>query len=53
MEKALEVANLHAWYGESHILHDLSFSVAKGGQHAIPPGEYEAMNNDMFPADSN
>ncbi|RYE68898.1 MAG: ABC transporter ATP-binding protein, partial [Oxalobacteraceae bacterium] len=26
MEKALEVANLHAWYGESHILHDLSFS---------------------------
>ena len=30
MEKALEVANLHAWYGESHILHDLSFSVAKG-----------------------
>ena len=30
MEKALVVANLHAWYGESHILHDLSFSVAKG-----------------------
>jgi branched-chain amino acid transport system ATP-binding protein len=30
MEKALEVANLHAWYGESHILHDLSFSVARG-----------------------
>nr|WP_217346238.1 ABC transporter ATP-binding protein [Noviherbaspirillum sp. L7-7A]MBV0880634.1 ABC transporter ATP-binding protein [Noviherbaspirillum sp. L7-7A] len=30
MEKALEVANLHAWYGESHILHDLSFSVSKG-----------------------
>ena len=30
MEKALEVANLHAWYGESHILHDLSFSVNKG-----------------------
>jgi branched-chain amino acid transport system ATP-binding protein len=30
MEKALEVANLHAWYGESHILHDLSFSVEKG-----------------------
>ena len=30
MEKALEVANLHAWSGESHILHDLSFSVAKG-----------------------
>ena len=30
MEKALEIANLHAWYGESHILHDLSFSVDKG-----------------------
>ena len=30
MEKALEVANLHAWYGESHILHDLSISVDKG-----------------------
>jgi branched-chain amino acid transport system ATP-binding protein len=30
METALEVANLHAWYGESHILHDLSFSVDKG-----------------------
>jgi branched-chain amino acid transport system ATP-binding protein len=30
MEKALEAANLHAWYGESHILHDLSFSVDKG-----------------------
>ena len=30
MDKALEVANLHAWYGESHILHDLSFSVDKG-----------------------
>ncbi|MBK4737101.1 ABC transporter ATP-binding protein [Noviherbaspirillum pedocola] len=30
MEKALEVADLHAWYGESHILHGLSFSVDKG-----------------------
>ena len=30
MEKALEVTNLHAWYGESHILHDLSLSVDKG-----------------------
>ena len=30
MEKALEIANLHAWYGESHILHDLSISVDKG-----------------------
>ena len=30
MEKALEVTNLHAWYGESHILHDLSISVDKG-----------------------
>jgi branched-chain amino acid transport system ATP-binding protein len=30
MEKALEVADLHAWYGESHILHGISFSVNKG-----------------------
>jgi branched-chain amino acid transport system ATP-binding protein len=30
MEKALEISNLHAWYGESHILHDLNFSVNKG-----------------------
>lgn len=30
MEKALEVTNLNAWYGESHILHGLSFSVNKG-----------------------
>ncbi len=30
MEKALEITNLHAWYGESHILHDLSISVDKG-----------------------
>ncbi len=30
MEKALEITNLHAWYGESHILHDLNFSVNKG-----------------------
>jgi len=30
MEKALEVADLHAWYGESHILHGISFSVDKG-----------------------
>jgi branched-chain amino acid transport system ATP-binding protein len=29
-EKALEVADLNAWYGESHILHGLSFSVNKG-----------------------
>jgi branched-chain amino acid transport system ATP-binding protein len=27
---ALEVANLHAWYGESHILHDVNLSVAQG-----------------------
>ena len=27
---ALEVANLHAWYGESHILHDVNFSVGRG-----------------------
>jgi YVTN family beta-propeller protein len=28
------------------------FSVAKGGEHAIPPGEYEAMMKEMLPADS-
>jgi branched-chain amino acid transport system ATP-binding protein len=28
--KALEIANLHAWYGESHILHDVNFSVNQG-----------------------
>jgi branched-chain amino acid transport system ATP-binding protein len=28
--KALEIANLHAWYGESHILHDVNFSVNRG-----------------------
>ncbi|MES2535559.1 MAG: ABC transporter ATP-binding protein [Pseudomonadota bacterium] len=30
VEKALEITNLHAWYGESHILHDVNFSVNKG-----------------------
>ncbi|MGT2511195.1 ABC transporter ATP-binding protein [Cupriavidus basilensis] len=30
MEKALEVVDLHAWYGESHILHGLNFAVNKG-----------------------
>ncbi|WP_334189761.1 ABC transporter ATP-binding protein, partial [Noviherbaspirillum sp.] len=29
-DKALEIANLHAWYGESHILHDVNFSVNHG-----------------------
>jgi branched-chain amino acid transport system ATP-binding protein len=28
--KALEVANLQAWYGESHILHDVNFTVHRG-----------------------
>jgi branched-chain amino acid transport system ATP-binding protein len=28
--KALEIKNLHAWYGESHILHQLEFSVEQG-----------------------
>jgi branched-chain amino acid transport system ATP-binding protein len=28
--KALEIANLHAWYGESHILHDVNFTVNRG-----------------------
>jgi branched-chain amino acid transport system ATP-binding protein len=27
---ALEISNLHAWYGESHILHDVNFSVQRG-----------------------
>jgi branched-chain amino acid transport system ATP-binding protein len=27
---ALEVTNLHAWYGESHILHDVDLTVAQG-----------------------
>ena len=26
----LEVADLHAWYGESHVLHGMSFSVREG-----------------------
>lgn len=30
MEMALEVENLHAWYGESHILHGINFSVGQG-----------------------
>ncbi len=27
---ALELTNVHAWYGESHILHDVDFSVGQG-----------------------
>lgn len=27
---ALEIRNLQAWYGESHILHDIDFTVAQG-----------------------
>lgn len=30
MTFALEINGLHAWYGESHILHDMNLSVAKG-----------------------
>jgi branched-chain amino acid transport system ATP-binding protein len=30
MTLALEIKGLHAWYGESHILHDMNLSVAKG-----------------------
>lgn len=30
MTAALEITNLHAWYGESHILHDVSLSVQPG-----------------------
>lgn len=29
-ETMLQVSDLHAWYGESHILHGMSFSVARG-----------------------
>src|SRR4051812_47357917 len=30
LSAALEITNLHAWYGESHILHDVNFSVNQG-----------------------
>ena len=30
MTAALEISNLHAWYGESHILHGISLSVPQG-----------------------
>ena len=30
MAAALEITNLHAWYGESHILHDVNLSVQEG-----------------------
>jgi branched-chain amino acid transport system ATP-binding protein len=30
LDNALEIKNLHAWYGESHILHDLNLKVKKG-----------------------
>ncbi|MES2260001.1 MAG: ABC transporter ATP-binding protein [Pseudomonadota bacterium] len=30
MQAALEITNLHAWYGESHILHDVSLTVGEG-----------------------
>lgn len=30
MAKALEIKGLHAWYGESHILHDMNLSVEQG-----------------------
>ena len=30
MSKALEISKLHAWYGESHILHDVNLSVEQG-----------------------
>ena len=30
MTFALEIKGLHAWYGESHILHDMNLSVAQG-----------------------
>jgi branched-chain amino acid transport system ATP-binding protein len=30
VDKALSITNLHAWYGESHILHDVSLTVNRG-----------------------
>ena len=30
MTPALEISNLHTWYGESHILHDVNLSVQRG-----------------------
>ncbi|MDM4768424.1 ABC transporter ATP-binding protein [Pelomonas sp. SE-A7] len=30
MTAALEISNLHAWYGESHILHGINLTVHKG-----------------------
>ena len=30
MTKALEITHLQTWYGESHILHDVNFSVEQG-----------------------
>ncbi len=30
MTTALEITNLHTWYGESHILHDVSLTVKQG-----------------------
>jgi branched-chain amino acid transport system ATP-binding protein len=30
MTNALEIRGLHAWYGESHILHDLNLTVGQG-----------------------
>jgi branched-chain amino acid transport system ATP-binding protein len=30
MSAALEIRDLHAWYGESHILHNVNLSVAQG-----------------------
>jgi len=29
-ENALEISGLHAWYGQSHILHDVNLTVKKG-----------------------
>ena len=30
MTNALEISNLQAWYGESHILHDVNLTVKPG-----------------------
>ncbi len=35
MAAALEISKLHAWYGESHILHDVNLSVNQGAVVAL------------------
>ena len=34
----LRVTDLHAFYGESHILHGIDFQLARGAPEAAPAG---------------